>query len=135
MEDKEAGWKDYGRLMAQRRTRFLADLDEMIRTDKRGAIADMLQVLREAGGIVDYHSLRKVQNPMLRDPEHRHSIEQDTAHMLVAYLVTQGVIQFRTQALEDDESMSVRDASEMMSTIYAVPKEYLHVKGDPRENN
>lgn len=83
---------------ASRRTRFLAALDRMIEADGKGAVDDMLQVLREVGaiktvGASDLQDERRLKTEGYRDAMRRH-----IAGVIANFLVEQGEIRFSESA-------------------------------------
>jgi hypothetical protein len=97
------------------RTRFLPALDEMLRQDRRGAIDDMLNVLRERGVLRQAAVSRVVRD----DDIDRYGADfveyerRQIADMIGAFLHDKGRISFKTKPLS-------YDVSEIVGTIEVV---------------
>lgn len=97
------------------RTRFLPALDEMLRQDRRGAIDDMLNVLRERGVLRQAPVSRVVRD----DDIDRYGADfvdyerRQIADMIGAFLHDKGRISFKTKRVS-------YDASEIVGTVEVV---------------
>lgn len=79
------------------RTRWLNILDNLVMTDRQGAIDDMLQVLREHGVIQDAHATVELPDQFSEDEVYRDSARRQIANMLGAFLMKEGIINFITR--------------------------------------
>lgn len=112
------------------RTRYLPALDDLIREDRRGAIMDMLQVLRENGAIVDYHSRNFVRSLYMENADLKKATQEDVSHCLAKLLESHGSIQFSWEKRKTDspwEQYGEKSAT-VTATLYAVSKEFLPVE-------
>lgn len=76
------------------RTRFLAQLDEMLRTDRQGAIDDMLQVLRERRVLITAHSAQDYDRRYLPDEGFTDHVKRSVSARLAEHLFQSGAISF-----------------------------------------
>lgn len=78
------------------RTRFLEELDRMVMRDKRGAIDDMLQVLRENGVIKTAYSTASIDDRwMMRDAEsYTASLKRQAVDQLSHFIDYEGAVKF-----------------------------------------
>lgn len=110
-----------------RRTRFLPVLDEMIRTDRMGAIDDMLQVLRERGVTTTANASVSIDPRFWSENKDFIShIKKELANQIGRLIMVDGMIKYDIRSDNGDGLPMSFDPKAMVGTITIVkPKEKL----------
>lgn len=82
------------------RTRFLSHLDEMLLKDRRGALADMLQVLRERGVVTNASASIVVDDARLEvyGDDYIEHMKDEASDMIGNFLRRERVVSFNVQS-------------------------------------
>lgn len=83
------------------RTRFLEDLDRMLAVDSRGAIDDMLQVLRERGVIKEAFAEEMMDDRRSSEEGIRNALKRSAANSIGRLLLDDGVLEFSEKPARD----------------------------------
>lgn len=94
--------------MTLQRTRFLDGLDQMVMQDRRGAIDDMLQVLREQGVIETAQVLQHIDGRYLASDQRESvltSMKRQMGAELGRFVVKEGAATFSDPVIDSDPGM------------------------------